>query len=150
MNCLDTGVMPVFKQDPVPFCHFSPALSTDMRKWWLSERERLLSTGAIRQVSSPKYVCSAFVIPKKIRGKFRLIVDSRPLNAFCADLPVRFDSIEDVKLLFNGDKKVRSVASLDVKDGYHHFAINHLFREFFAFHLDGAFYEAACLPFGWN
>ena len=59
-----------------------------------------------------------------------MIVDFRPLNAFCSDLPVKYDSIEDVKLAFS-QGGIRHLASFDIKDGYHHFAINPLFRKFF-------------------
>lgn len=45
---------------------------------------------------------------------------------------------------------MRYLASLDIKDGYHHFAIHESFRKFFQFCVNGTYYEALTLPFGWN
>ena len=78
-----------------------------------------------------------------------MIIDFRPLNAFCEDLSVKYDSIDDVKLAF-AQKRASYLASFDVKDGYHHFGIARAFRHFFQFVVNGEYYEANTLPFGWN
>ena len=42
----------------------------------------------------------------------------------CADLPVKYDDIGEVRYLFRRDRPVRWLATLDLKDGYHHFALD--------------------------
>jgi hypothetical protein len=86
---------------------------------------RLQQTGAIRQinVNVARYCSASFVIPKKVLGKFRLIIDLRPLNQHCIDLPVKYDNIKDVKNLFSANRPVRFFGSIDISDGYHHFGI---------------------------
>jgi hypothetical protein len=79
---LASGVVPLFSTTPTYFHYFSPFLSAEFSSWWNIERSRLLASGAIRQISrhEARHVCASFVIPKKQRGSFRLIIDFRPLN----------------------------------------------------------------------
>lgn len=90
------------------------------------------------------------MIPKKQRFKYRLIIDYRKVNDFCCKLPVHYDSLDDVRMLFGSTRPVRSLASIDVSDGYHHFLINSDFARYFAFHIEGEYFQANTLPFGWN
>ena len=63
---------------------------------------------------------------------------------------MRYDTLEDVRLLFNSPRPVKYVASFDVADGYHHFQIASAFWRYFGFHVDKEFFWAKTLPFGWN
>ena len=76
-------------------------------------------------------------MPNKQAGKFRLIVDLRPLNQHCIDLPVKYDSVHDVKHLFSSDKPVRFLGAIDIADGYHHFGIAPACQKFFQFQVAG-------------
>ena len=58
-------------------------------------------------------------------------MDLRPLNTHCADLPVKYDKIADVRALFNSDLPVTYLGAIDITDGYHHFSIASEFRKFF-------------------
>ena len=75
------------------------------------------------------YCSATFVVAKKAAGKYRLIIDMRPYNAHCADLPVHYDDLRSLKQFWA--RPVHYLFSFDIKDGYHHFGIHPAHRRFF-------------------
>ena len=55
----------------------------------------MLAQGIIRVVPPAEqcHVSHAFIIPKATPGKYRLIVDYRPVNAFFPNLPIQYENI---------------------------------------------------------
>lgn len=70
------------------------------------------------------------------------------MNKHCKPLPVQFDDLRALRLLFH--RRVRSLFSFDLKDGYHHVSIHRDAWHLFQFHIQGEYFEATTLPFGWN
>lgn len=106
----------------------------------------LLTKGAIKQCHpvEDQFVSSIFTVPKS-DGSSRLIFNLKDLNKFLD--PVHF-KMEDgrtvAKLLF----KDCYMATIDIKDAYHHVPIDKEFRKFLRFRFKNKWYEYVCLPFG--
>ena len=95
-------------------------------------------------------LCSPLgAVPKKDRGKFRLILDLRYLNEFLKAHTFAFEDIKLVRTLFQPEDHL---FTFDLKDAYYHIPIASCHRPFlgFSWHVDGhqKFFQFTCLPFG--
>ena len=88
----------------------------------------LVATGVARMVPDRPYICSPLdTIPKKDSGKFRLLLDLRYLNLFLSTEKFRYESVAFAEYIFNeGDY----MASLDLKNGYHHLEIQEAHHQY--------------------
>ena len=91
---LDTGIRPTPMSDPPTWELYSHP--SEHIAWWHSvEKPRMLAQGIIRVVppAEQRHVIHAFIIPKATPGKYQLIIDYRPVNAFFPNLPVQYEDI---------------------------------------------------------
>ena len=58
------------------------------------------------------------------------------------------DDVRHLRHLFG--RKVHSLASIDIKDGYHHFKLCESVQHLFAWHIQGKFFQSTTLNYGWN
>ena len=103
LGALEHGIDPVFTAVPSPFRFYSGRLvAADVARWWHLERERCIQLGAIRQIAPHRveHCMRCSTVPKLTPTAFRLITDFHPLNAQCADLPVKYDDLRQVRHLF--------------------------------------------------
>ena len=127
-------------------------LNEEQNSWLKAERERCFSTGAFEPATSSQHVSKAFLVPKPSaadgRKRWRLIVDLRPLNAYCTDARgMRFETLSRLRTLSRpGDYYF----SLDLQDGYNMIGIHPSHRKYFTFDMGGELVQCAAIPFGWN
>ena len=156
LRWLRDGVAPQWTHAPPPpfdlstgRCAYPPAEEAFLR----AEIARCLATGAWEEAPSPDPgpgwclgVSPTLVVPKGSSG-YRVVVDLRHLNSFCAVPRFRQESLALLPALARpGDW----AWSLDLQDGYHHVPLHPAARPFFGFRVLGRLFRAAALPFGWS
>lgn len=68
------------------------------------------------------------------------------LNTYFEFPAVKFESLAILKF---APSNASSAISIDISDAYHHLRIHEKLEQFFQFKIDGVFYIARGLPFGW-
>ena len=58
------------------------------------------------------------------------------------------DDVRHLRHLFA--RRVTSLASFDIKDGYHHFKLADSVQHLFTWHIAGDFFRSTTLNFGWS
>jgi hypothetical protein len=112
----------------------------------VTERDRLLSSGALVPAVSHDFVSSCRLEPKA-SGGWRLVVDLRHLNSHCPPKPARYETLKSLSsLAVRGDVAF----SYDLKDGYHCIAIHPSHQKYFTVDILGSVYSFTVLPFGWS
>ena len=114
-----------------------------------SERERCVQqVGSWLPCADRSFVSRAFLVPKPgVENKWRLVVDLRPLNAFCRAFRQRSETLTRLRTLA---RKNDWMISMDLQDGYNMLGIAPEDRKYFCFDIQGELFCAAALPFGWN
>lgn len=126
-----------------------PSSETDKRSANLiaEEVESMLDKKAIQCIQQDRtegFFSRIFLVPKK-GGKFRPVVNLRPLNRCIRYRHFKMEGIHTVKdLLRRGDYMVR----IDLKDAYFAIPICSQHRKYLRFRWRGQAYEFTCLPFG--
>ena len=149
LRWIRSGVNIVFNSQPRPFFHSGQVIETaEAREAWERLRAEYVAIGVMEQVDGPGDYCSAaFIIPKKTPGKFRLIVDLRPLNRYCTAPPTAYD---DLRSLGEWLDPGAHLVDFDLKHGYFHLAIEPEYWKYFTFNIDGKYFRMKALPFGWS
>lgn len=112
-----------------------------------SELPRFLQSGAWEPGQRNRWVSRMFLVPKPGENKWRLIIDLRPLNKYCKDHKLTFETLKHLKNLTRaGDWMV----SFDLADGYYTLGIREEDRDFFTVNYRGTLYRLAGLPMGWK
>lgn len=88
----------------------------------------------------------SFFVPKS-SGGYRLVIDLRFLNQHFTFNKVKFESLPILKF---APTTSQFAVSIDISDAYHHLRIHDDILKYFQFKIDGIFYEAVGLPFGWS
>jgi len=115
-------------------------------EWLRQAIPELLEVGAIEAVPTrPHVVALVNVLPKSSPGKFRLIVDLRPLNYHVRERPFKYETHATFRDLIEADD---DFISFDFASGYYHVDVAPEDRTFLGFRLFGQFYQFAVLPFG--
>ncbi len=113
-----------------------------------AEVAKLLQTGAIRGVDKADLTLSSpiFVVPKKEKGKWRLIHDLRQLNVLIkAVVRFKLPGLKDLKDVASpGDW----MCSWDLKSGYHQMSIDPKDHHLLGFQWRGKYFCFTVLPFG--
>ena len=106
----------------------------------------LILKEAVKEIAdgSEGFVCSLFVIPKKMRG-FRPIVNLKPINKFIKYEHFKMENLQAVRFfLRKGDWMVE----VDLKDAYLIVPIYSSPKTFVRFQWQGPIYEFSFLAFG--
>jgi hypothetical protein len=88
-----------------------------------------------------------FLVPKPVDNKWRLIIDLRELNNYCAEFNL---SCETPKHLRHMSRPGDYFDSLDLADRYYTLGIQEEDRDFFTVNYRGELWRLACLPMGWS
>ena len=152
LSTIATGVtIPWAGKPPTRLPQVRPlSVTPEDEPWLLSEVERLDDLGIFRPAtrSSAPFRAQAFVA--KNANKRRLVVNLKPLNAFCAK-PVF--TMEGVKELAAMIKPKAWMWSVDLKDAYYALRVAPHCRRYFSFKIlcGGVLIErdVECLSFGW-
>ena len=89
------------------------------------------------------------VIPKKEKGKLRLVIDFRALDLLFS--LVAFDLRDRTKLIREIPETARFYTVIDIKDAFFQIQIgDSRLRNFFGIHILGRYYRFMCLPQGWE
>ncbi|KAH7832123.1 putative Reverse transcriptase (RNA-dependent DNA polymerase) [Monocercomonoides exilis] len=112
---------------------------------WIQEG---LRTEVLTKLTADQVGClnNIFFIPKK-NGKFRQIVDCRPLNAALKDVHFKMDVHRTVEKLL---QKEDWTTSLDLSQAYYLIPVHREFSPFLAFHFRGDFFGFRGMPFGYK
>jgi hypothetical protein len=111
-----------------------------------SEIDRCLGTGAWVRATRLTHVSRAFCVPKP-NGKYRLVIDLRPINVHVEPVKCRFETLRTMRRIA---RRNDWFLSFDLADGYHCIGIHPEDQHFMTFVLNGQAYSAAALPFGYN
>jgi hypothetical protein len=110
-----------------------------------SELPRFLRSGAWEPGQRNMWVSRMFLVPKSGENKWRLIIDLRPLNKYCKDHKLTYETLKHLKNLTRaGDLMV----SLDLADGYYTLGIREEDNDLFAVNHRGTMCTLAGLPMG--
>ena len=126
-----------------------PSSETDRRSANLisDEVQSMLDKGAIHSVQQDAgkgWFSRIFLVPKR-EGKFRPVVNLRPLNRWIRYRHFKMEGIHIVKdLLKKGDYMTR----VDLKDAYFAVPVHAYHQRYLRFQWKGQAYEFSCLPFG--
>jgi len=139
----------ILGREVTPFRSRPYPVSRCDQEWVATEMDRWVNREFVRELSraegaSSRYLSSAFVIEGR---KKRIVVDLRPLNEQCIDLPGKMEGLRILPSLIEPDDHL---ISWDWRDGYHHFRIHPDHRVYFRFQILGRYFESVTLPFGWN
>lgn len=111
------------------------------------ELPRLEREGAWERAHDKSFVSRMFVVPKG-DDKWRLIIDLRWVNQFCASSPLKFETL---KRLRNLSKRDNYMSSLDLHDGYYALGIAEEDMKYFTVnYYKGELWRLAGLPMGWS
>ena len=113
----------------------------------LRELHDLLGKGAVHEVPRlPQgfFMSTFFLAPKK-GGKWRPILNLRPLNRFIRPTAFRMETLHSILPLL---RRGWWATSVDLKDAYLHIPIRPADRRFLSFQLHGRNYLFRTLPFG--
>ena len=110
------------------------------------ELERFIVNGAFEKTLGSNWVSRMFLVPKGI-GKWRIIIDLRPINEYCQTRSMKFETLNNVKHLARPNDWM---LSLDLMDGYYAVGIAEEDRKYFTVNIRGQHYRLAGLPMGWS
>ncbi|MEL6330933.1 MAG: reverse transcriptase domain-containing protein [Planctomycetota bacterium] len=150
MSVIEHGYRIPFKGDPCEMpryhAHRNGEGGTTYEPWLRDTLPELIAVGAVEPVTKrPHIVALVDVIPKSTAGKFRLIVDLRPLNKHVLEREFSYETHATFRdLLEENDGMI----TIDLSSGYHHVDIHPAHRTYLGFKLFGRYYVYAVLPFG--
>ena len=83
---------------------------------------------------------------EKGSGGFRLVLDLKFLNKYFDFPKVKF---ENLTVLKHASPQVKYATSIDISDAYHHLRVADSIKCYFQFKINGEYFIAVGLPFGW-
>ena len=139
------GIEIPFKSEPEPCFYDNNVFSLNHKRFVDEEIQRLLKSGAIKQVKiQPKCVLSMRCVPKKNK-KFRLVIDCRPINKFIDTPSFTQEGISAVAELIEPEVEI---ITIDIKNGFHHVPINEKHQKYVGIFWRDKFYAWQVWCFG--
>jgi hypothetical protein len=147
IDWITKGVPLTFKSTPNKTFSPNPVFSRQHKQFIAQEIQHLLGIGAIEVCrNKPHIVSSLKVVPKK-NGKFRLIVNLRPLNEHILLKTYRNEDIRTTMTLLDyGDNLV----TIDLQDFFYHVPVREAHSDYLGFKFGNIYYRWRVLPFGLN
>ena len=109
--------------------------------------ERLRDGSFIEIPAEAASVINPLGVVSKANGKYRLILDSRFVNAFVSHMMFRLETIDRAPdALRRGDHCIK----IDLSSAYYHVAMHPSAWPWLAFAFEGTTYTSRCLPFGFS
>ena len=150
---IERGV-PVEFEKPCPRFDHGQATMHDaaLTYWRTTLAPEYIGVGAIRPIpEADAYgVSRAFlvdkVVPEGASAEFRLVVDTRFLNAHCKKHSFRFQTVDQ---LCKHSAPGAYFIKFDLRHAYFHLQIPPAFQKYFQFRVGGQLYQCQALPFGW-
>ena len=109
----------------------------------------LFNKGAMRIVSDDEVNrvlgSKLFVVPKPEKGKFRVIINMKPLNQFIDKKSFKMEGLKDLKYML---KPGCYGAVIDLSDAYYHIKLHEKSRKYTRFIFMGQVMEYTSLPMG--
>lgn len=131
------GVLIPLTKEPTAFELANHRLSLVQKQFVLSEIDRLLDKGYIRECTEKtQYISPIGCVPKKSKG-FRLITDFRHINSFCQSCHFKQ---EDIISVANVVKAKDHLNSLDLRDGFYHIPVRAEDQELLSFQFEGRYF----------
>jgi hypothetical protein len=93
----------------------------------------------------PGFYSHIFVVPKKQKGSWRLIIDLSRLNRF---LQVPHFKMETTRLVAAAILQGDWAVSLDLRDAYLHVPVHPDYQHYLQFYFEGRVYQFKAMPFG--
>ena len=153
-NILRHGYKISFKTRPelsLPLKGRETKLAPNAMKIIRKEILDLLGKGAMRVVSLEEanrvkgFYSRLFVVPKPEVGKFRVIINMKPINRYIRKKSFKMEGLKDVKCLLRPGCYAGIV---DLSDAYYHVKLHKKSRKFTRFIVDGQIMEYTSLPMG--
>jgi hypothetical protein len=152
ISTIATGVtIPWAGKPPARLPQVRPlSVAPEDETWLLSEVERLDTLGVFRPAtcSSEPFRAQAFIATNA--AKRRLVVNLKPLNAFCGKPVFTMEGVKELAAMIKPDAWLWST---DLKDAYYALRVAPQCRRYFSFKLlcGGVLIErdVECLSFGW-
>ncbi|XP_066927319.1 uncharacterized protein [Clytia hemisphaerica] len=139
-----------FESNPPPFYAKNNASSLKNDHFVKDSIKKLLEDSCIEKVSEPPYCINPLTVAER-NSKLRLVLDLRHVNKFIKPNKFKYENLKQASELIDQND---FLITFDLKSGYHHVPINHIFRTFlgFAWEFDGKmqFFVFKVLPFGLN
>jgi hypothetical protein len=88
-----------------------------------------------------------FLVPKPGENKWWLIIDLRPLNKYCKEHKLTYETLTRLKKL---TRTGEWIVSFDLTEGYYTLGIRKEDVDFFTVNYRGTLYRLAGLPMGWK
>ena len=154
VNILRHGHKIEFKSRPMlslPTKRHETKLSPEAMKVSRREIKDLLHKGAMRIVDKSEalqikgFYSKMFVVKKPEPGKFRVIINLKPLNKYVSKKSFKMEGINDVKNLLTPSSYW---AIVDLKDAYYHVKLSNDSRKYTRFIFDDQIMEYTALPMG--
>ena len=142
---ISEGVTIPFKNnEPQPFEFKNRQFNAIETKFIRSEIQKLVDSKCIKKCTKrPIGVSPISVVPKK--KDFRLIIDLRHINTFCAKKSVIY---EDIKTVIQVLEPKDYMITTDIKNGFHHIGIHKSHQDYLGFQFENQYYVWLVLPFG--
>ena len=93
----------------------------------------------------PGYYNRVFLVPKKDKAKFRVILDLKALNYYIEYQKFKMETAESIRMEI---QKGEWATSLDLSDAYYHVPIHPQHRRYFRFVFRGQVFQYCALPQG--
>lgn len=137
-----------FDEIPKQFSPPHPMKYTKEEHGFLKEKiAEYLNAGVIQKAKHEKgeVISNIFLVPKKEKGKFRMILNLKNLNLDVEYQHFKMDTIQSALRLVT---RFCWMMSLDIKDAYFSVNICKPDRKYLRFLYEGQLYEFTCLPNG--
>ena len=108
-----------------------------------------MGLGVLRRIpeNQCRWVSRIFLVPKKVAGDYRMVVDLRHVNSFAQKGTAEVETLAQLSSVLEPRDHL---VALDLSDGYYHFRIHSADTQYFQFRTHEGAYELVGLNMGWT
>ena len=148
LRAIRAGVPLPWASTPLPYRAEPYPLPPPWLTWAIQEAQRWCAAGFARRLSRQEAARAPWVSPAFVADRLRkprLVLDLKYVNSFLHDKPFRYESLALFLSQLEADDYL---VSWDVKDAFHHLALQPVDAQRLVFRLGNRYYEPLTLPFG--